>query len=372
MFSVFKNIFSGREKSVIGIDFGSSSIKAVQIRKEKGVMVFVTYISLAIGAFVEKGHQGQVVKPSDEELFTVLSTLLQESNITTKNAVVAIPFYSSIVKLIDVPPLTDERLDKIIQFEAKRHIPIPLEDVLLEWWHVPRGLLQPEEQMLFESEVKPRANEGKLNRKTLIIAVMKNEIGKYKRVLNRTDLTIKNQEIELFSVSRATLYNSKAPTLVVDIGAGKTKFYLLDSGIPVRSYYINQGGETMTNAIAQAGNISFKVAEHKKTREGFDMEDKNLVRSMELVFDDIFSMVNDILTESENTYRKTIQKLIFTGGGAATKGLLEEAKKKFTVDVEIANPFALLQHNPVMSERLKEVGPEFSVAIGAAMNGLNL
>lgn len=362
------SFLKGKRQSVVGIDIGSSSIKVVQIHKEKGIAALDTYGSLSVSPYIEGVETGQWANANEEVLHTVLSSLLQEAKVTTTTAGVSIPFHSTLISLIEVPLLSDEKIAQTIPFEAKRYIPVPLEDVSLDWFIIPEVLLNQESRPIFENKDGNKDEERK--RKVLLVAIHNHEIIKHKNILSKTKLETRFFEIEIFSTLRSSVYESGLPVIVIDIGARSSKFYIVEHGIVLRSFFINQGGQNISQAVSHAEGVSFKEAEQKKREFGFRINNRETRHAMSLVTDEIFTEANNAIIEFEQRYHQSVSKMILTGGGAAMKGLFDEAEKKTSISVEIANPFARLRHPALLSESLKENGSEFSVAIGAALRAL--
>ena len=366
-----KKLFGGKGKGVIGIDIGSSSIKVVQAHKERGVAVLDTYGSLAIGPYIENFEVGMCPNVTEEMLHSILTALLQETKITAQVAAITIPFHASLISLIDMPPLSDEKIAQAIPFEARRFIPVPLEDVSIDWFIIPKILLERDDKAIFKEDRLPGLPEKEETRKVLLIAIHNHELIKHRNILNRTSLQTKFFEIEIFSTIRSSVFENRVPFIIIDMGARTTKFYVIEHGTILRSLFINSGGEAVTQAIAQAENIPFKEAEYKKREFGFTTENDTTKHAIALVTDEIFTEANTIIIDFEQRYHHSISKIILTGGGATMKGVLEEARKKTNIEVEIANPFGRLRHPEFLSETLKENGAEFSVAVGAALRALN-
>ena len=360
--------FFNSSKGVVGIDIGSSAIKVVQIRKEKGQAVLETYGSLALGPYVEGVEVGQHANVNTNTLSEVLSILNKEAKVTAQKAGVAIPFSASLISLIDVPAVNDDKIAQLIPFEARRHIPVSLDDVSIDWFIIPQALLEDERQIFVDETKKPEKKEDK--KKVLLIAIHNNELLKYRNVVSKTNLKPSFFEIEIFSSLRSSVYESRKPLLIIDIGARTTKYYIVEHGIIVRSYFINQGGEAITRAIAQTENIPFSEAEKKKRNEGFNITNKDSYSVMKIVVDEIVSEANNLIRDYENRYQKTISRIILTGGGSTMKKLDEEVKQKTSISVEIANPFGRIRHPEILSETLRENGAEFTVAVGAALRAL--
>ena len=364
-------MLGGGGGSVIGIDIGSSSIKIVQAHKERGVAVLDTYGSLAIGPYVESTDVGKCPSVTEELLHSILSALLKETKVTAQVAAMAIPFHASLISLIDMPPLSDEKIAQAIPFEARRFIPVPLEDVSIDWFIIPKILLERDDKEIFEEDTLPGLPEKEETRKVLLIAIHNHELIKHRNILNRTNLQPKFFEIEIFSTIRSSVFENRVPFIIIDMGAKTTKFYVIEHGTVLRSLFINSGGEAVTQSIVQAENIPFKEAEYKKREFGFTTESDTTKRAIALVTDEIFTEANTIIVDFEQRYHHSIAKIILTGGGATMKGILEEAKKKTSIEVEVANPFGRLRHPAFLSETLKENGAEFSVAVGTALRALN-
>ena len=363
-----KGVFTGGQKSVIGIDIGSSAIKVVQARQERGVAVLETYGSLALGPYKD-GQVGQYVKTEPEVLHTVLSVLLKEAKVTSRNAGISIPFHSSLISIIDVPPLSDEKIAQAIPFEARRHIPIPLEEVSIDWFIIPQALLEGENTPIFENEQQPIMPKEE-KRKVLLIAIHNHELMRYKKIAEYAKLQVNFFEIEIFSALRGVVHENRYPIMIIDIGAQTTKFYILEHGIVLRSYFIKQGGQTITNAIMFNNQSTFQEAESQKRQHGLETKSDGMLQAIRLVLNEVFTEANTAISDFENRYRQSVGSVILTGGGATLRGLLPEAQKNFTVSVELADPFSRLKHPLFLSETLKNTGPEFSVALGAALRML--
>src|SRR3989344_3490617 len=100
--SFFSNLFAKKEGSVLGVDIGSSSLKVVQLRKERGQAVLETYGELSLGPY-GGGEVGQATNLSAEQIAETLKDLLREAKVTTKNCGVSIPYARSLLTLVSLP-----------------------------------------------------------------------------------------------------------------------------------------------------------------------------------------------------------------------------------------------------------------------------
>ena len=69
-------------------------------------------------------------------------------------------------------------------------------------------------------------------------------------------------------------------------------------------------------------------------------------------------------------FNKNVSKVILTGGGVLLKGFTDLARISFQTEVVYANPFGKMETPAFLAEELSQAGPEFAVAIGAALRRL--
>lgn len=364
----------------MGVDIGSSSIKIVQLKKDKGVVELETYGSLAIGPYVKKEVGCSIDNVSDKILLEVFTDLLKESGVSTRSAGLSIPFSASLISLIEVPNVAEKKLAQIIPYEVRKYIPIPIEEVSIDWFIVPENVLskaqalfEPKEEgdELVDTEQKPKDAPKKEDKaKVLLVAIHNDQLSKYKNVAQSSNLNINFFEIEIFSVLRSVLPRNFFPTLIIDMGANTTKFYIVENGVILRSHFINKGGQDITLALAKSLNFTFSEAEAVKRAEGLSISDENARRAQGLVVKDIIGEINSSLGTFQNKYRKNVGKVVLTGGGSILEGFLDLAKENINVDIEMASPFFSIKTPKYLANSVKRIGPEFSVAIGSALRSL--
>ena len=117
--SFLDTLFPKKEKSVLGLDIGSSSLKVVQLRKEHGQAVLETYGELALGPYGGV-NVGQATNLSAEQITESLKDLLREAKVTTTNCGVSIPFARSLLTLVNLPYRSNTQEQKtVIELEAR-------------------------------------------------------------------------------------------------------------------------------------------------------------------------------------------------------------------------------------------------------------
>ena len=91
---------------------------------------------------------------------------------------------------------------------------------------------------------------------------------------------------------------------------------------------------------------------------------------LENVYSEIFTEAKRVMEQFETTYNRAVSTVILTGGGGVTKGLAQYAQTFFAIETRIADPFAKTKAPEFMRQTLREIGPEFSVAVGLALRKL--
>lgn len=363
-----------KNTSVLGVDIGSSSIKMVQISKKFGKVVLETYGELALGPY--GGTEiGRSVSIPTAKLGEALKDLMKEATITTKNAGMSIPLASSLVTIIEMPTVPEGKLKEMIPFEARRYIPIPINEVSLDWKLIPSVDREWVEKG-FEEAVAYNEDKTKgpipAKSKVLLVAIHNEVLARYDEIARAGDLKVTFAEIEIFSAIRAILSKERAPVLIIDIGAGTTKLSLIENGVVLNSHIINRGSQDITITMARSLGLTPIKAEEMKREVGFsdNPEHKHASEIAELIMTGIFTEANKVLLDYERTYHKTATRVFLSGGGALLKGIGNIAKKNFDAEVILATPFEKTEAPAFLIPVLREIGPLFSVALGVALRKL--
>lgn len=347
-----------KEPRVLGVDIGTSSIKVVQLRKEKERAILETYGELSIGPYAEL-KIGQAVKLPEDKIIEALKDLLREANVKAKTATVAIPLASSFITLISLPFSSDDEFSEIIKMEARRYIPIPLSEVVLDWWVIP------------EISNKQSSDRKKFT-SVLLAAIHKDTVNAYRNIVSGARLEAKFYEIECFSTIRSCLSKGNSPVAIIDFGASTTKLTVVDYGIMKEAHSISHGSQELTLALSRSLNIDFSRAEEMKREIGLSdlPENQQVVSIFEPILSYIFLEVNRFIKDFQKKSNRSVGKVVLSGGGSLLKGLVDFSVKKFTIEVELADPFSRVEYPILLSSVIKEVGVNFSTATGLALRDL--
>ncbi|MEA1929884.1 MAG: type IV pilus assembly protein PilM [Patescibacteria group bacterium] len=343
---------------VLGIDVGASSVKIVQLRRSKGRVILETYGEIATGPYRDLSV-GQVAVLTTEKRAEAIKYLFKESNVTTNQASFGIPLGSSLLVTIEIPKVEADMLAKVIPIEARKYIPVPISEVSLDWWVIPR------------KDLDPSADAGKLE--VLIVAIHNSTINQYQSLAKTMSLQTAFLEIETFSAMRSSLSGEMATTAILDLGAGTTKMVIVDHGIVKLSHTIGKGSQDISMAISRSLGLDFGKAEEVKRQVGLveRLEDgRNISTSVNSTLEYIFTDVNKVITDFQTRERKVVNKIVLLGGGSLLKGLVDVAGRSFSAPVVLGQPFAKVEAPAFLEPILDEVGPTFAVALGLALRHL--
>ena len=118
-----------KPKELVGLDIGSSSVKAVELKQSKGAYDLVSY-------GLEPLPQDTVVDGAIMDAPSVakaISDIFEGQKIKTKNVATSVSGHSVIVKRVTLPFMSEEELFDRIQVEAGQHIPFDIADVNLSY-----------------------------------------------------------------------------------------------------------------------------------------------------------------------------------------------------------------------------------------------
>ncbi len=364
---IFNSFFPTKETSVIGIDIGASCIKVVQLKKKSGKAVLETYGEVATGPY-NNIDQGRATVLGIDKISEALKDLLKESNTTSVKSGMSISIGSSLILFIKLPTVDERRLYEMVPIEARKYVPVPISEVSLDWWPIPK-----DESVFSEFQNGQKKIVDDKTTEVLLVVIHNDALTKNKEIQKLSKLETSFSEIEIFSNMRSVIEPSTSPQMIMDFGAGSTKVFIVERGILRASHVVNKGSQDITISISKSMNISFDEAEKIKRENGIVGSDSLSTNVSNISFVTVDYILSETSRLLMNYYKKTgkkVERIILTGGGAMLKGLKEKAQSTFEVQVEIADPFSKVEYPAFLSEVLKTAGPEFSVAIGLAIRKL--
>lgn len=357
--SLFSNLANaGDNNRVLAIDIGSSSIKAVQLRKDKGKIVLETYGEIATAPYGSLAV-GQSISLAPEKMAEVLGDIMREANVTAKNVALVIPSKSSLIVNVEIPEAARGDLSNIVPLESRKFVPVPISEVELDWWVIP--------------DLRDKESVRGVDKKTpmievLVVAIHKDVIKQYQDVARKLGLNLRVFEIETFSAIRSVMRNDLSATAILDLGASTSKVAIVDYGVIRMAHTISKGAQDITMALSRSLNVNFAKAEEIKRKIGLVEEvDENTTRSMNSILEYIFTETNRVISAYQKKNQRAVEKLVIIGGGAMLKGLNNLVTNSFEIPIVFGHPFDRVQYPAFLQNVLREAGPVFSTAIGVGL-----
>ncbi len=342
---------TGKVKAVVGLDIGSSSVKAVELRRGKAGLELANY-------GMEPLTPDTVVDGAIMDAISVSSAIekiFSEQRIKTKNVATAVSGHSVIVKRVTLPFMSEEELYDRIQTEASQHVPFDISDVNLDY------------------NVLEQGSETQMD--VLLVAVKKEKILNHTNVLSQAGKIPTIVDIDAFALQNCFEANYDAPPeqtmALLNIGASVMNINIVRNGVPLFTRDVSVGGNQYTDALQKELDLSYEDAEGLKQGKavaGVTEEHRAAV---------LHSVSDILLLETQKTFDffratatgEAIQRIYVAGGSARIPGLLEMLKEEFNVPVEELFAFRKIGYDPVrhVEERIRELAPRLAVAVGLAL-----
>jgi type IV pilus assembly protein PilM len=344
------------KSSLVGLDIGSSSVKAVELAI-KGRGKGFELKSLGIAPLpAEAIVQGVFLNSS--AIVDAIKEAIDNGRIKTREVAAAVSGHSVIVKKVSLPTMTREELEDQIQWEAEQYIPFDVNEVNLDF------------QILETSE-----GEGQMD--VLLVAAKKDLIDDYVQVISEAGLVPSCVDVAAFAVENAFEMNYDAEPdetiALINVGAQVVNISIVQDGVPGFTRDINTGGNQYTEEIQKALSVSFEEAERIKMGGGAGAGDHEVVpqeveQAIRSVTDTVVGEIArslDFFTATSSDAR--INKVLIAGGGSRMAGFDTAFRERTGLDVEVLNPLArMLPTKAFDPDHLNEIGPALSVGVGLA------
>ena len=345
---------TAKQKPLVGLDIGSSSIKSVELKNTKQGYELVSFglESLAQDTVVD----GAIM---DAPLVAgAIGTIFDRQEIKTRMVATAVSGHSVIVKPVTLPVMSDEELYDRIQSEASQYIPFDISDVNLDY------------QLLDSAESEMHV---------LLVAVKKDKILNHTNVLAQAGKTPMVVDIDAFALQNCYEVNydpdPSQTVALLNIGASVMNINIVRGGAPLFTRDVSVGGNQYTDALQKELDLSYEDAERLKKGEavaGVNEEHRGT----------ILRSVSDILIlEIQKTFDffratasgENIQRIYLAGGTARVPGLVDLLREEFALPVEELYPFRKIVINPGRhnEDQVRELAPRLAIAVGLALRSFD-
>jgi type IV pilus assembly protein PilM len=346
----------GSGKAIVGLDIGSSTIKAVELKRTKG--------EIQLAHLGMEGLATDVVVDSmimdSPSVASAISSIFTENSMKSKAVATSVSGHSVIVKRISVPAMREDELADAIHAEAAQHIPFDIGDVNIDY------------EVLSDGASGPQMD-------VLLVAVKKDKILNYTNVLSMAGKSPAIVDIDVFALQNCYEYNydpsPNSTVALLNLGASVMNIAIVKGTTWLFSRDVSVGGNQYTDSLQKELDLSYDDAEAFK-----------LGQKVGTVSDDakgpILQQVTEIIVlEIQKTFdffRATsagehIERIYMAGGSCKVAGLIEALRQEFAIPVEYLNPFQKIAYpQDAPSAVLIEQNPgQLAVAVGLALRSFD-
>ena len=314
-----------KSKSIVGLDIGSSAVKAVELRPNgKGFKVGAVAIepvppdSIVDGAIIDGGAVAAAIR-----------RIFDRKTFKTKDVAASLSGNAVIVKKISLPVMTEAELSESIYWEAEQYIPFDIQDVNLDY-------------QILDPGTSP---QSKGSMEVLLVAAKKEKITDYTGVITKAGCVPVIVDVDAFALQNACEANyglsGSAVVVLINAGASAVNINILSGDQSLFTRDISLGGNAYTEAVQRELNLSFESAELAKKGQAVDG----------VPFDDVkpvlHAMTENVLLEIQKTFdffkatagSEHIDRIYLSGGAAWVDGFMQALEDRFNAPVEMFDPF---------------------------------
>jgi type IV pilus assembly protein PilM len=344
-----------KSKAVVGLDIGSSAVKAVELKAAgKGYRVTalgsepVPPDSIVDGAIIDGGAVAEAIR-----------RLFERASFKTKEVAASLSGHAVIVKKISLPVMTEAELAQSIYWEAEQYIPFDVQDVNLDYQILAGG----------------QGADAKGTMDVLLVAAKKEKIADYTGVISQAGRVPVVIDVDAFALQNAyemnygldpsdvvVLLNAGASAINVNIMGGEQSLFTRD---------ISTGGNAYTEAVQKELNLPFDLAELAKKGEPVEGVTAEDVRPV------LHAMTENVLLEIQKTFdffkatasSDRIDRILLSGGASSVDGFAQALEERFGAPVEMFDPFKKIALDPqkLGVEDPGRLAPTAAVAVGLAL-----
>ena len=344
------------KKNLVGLDIGSSSVKAVELTKKGAGLQLLNlgFENLQPDTIVD----GQIMELNN--VANIIASIFNQHQIRTSKVAAGVSGHSVIVKNIVLPQMSEEELQESFSWHAEEHIPFDIADVNLDY------------------ELTGNSSESL---HVLMAACKSDKIANMKQAIQLAGKQPVVIDVDAFALQNCYEVNYQPrPNEIVallNIGASTMNINILKGTRSVFARDASVGGTNYTSLLQKELGLSFEQAEAVK--RGHPIPAGIEPRPIE----PIIATVSDILAlevrKTMDFYRATagegeeaIQKILLAGGGSKLPGLADYLAKRFEIEVDVFDPFKEIDVDAKKfdPEYMREIVPEMAVAVGLALRGV--
>jgi type IV pilus assembly protein PilM len=331
-----------------GLDIGSTAVRLVELRGGAGnnkALVKYAYVPLEGNVSLSES------KADQQKLAQIVSQLVKQSAVGTRNVAVGIPSNKVFTTVADVERLPANELAKAIRYQADSLIPTPLDESKVDWALLGDSPSDKTKQEILLSSVPNKFVEARLD------------------LLESIGLNVIAFEPDNLAMARALAAPGAEAQLLLDVGRRSTDLVILLNNTPHLTRNIPTGVEAIVRAATQNLSVDEKQAEQFVFKFGLskDKLEGQVLQAVSGTVDLLNTEIEKSIKFFQTRYTGTkIERIIVTGGAAVIPEFPLYIANKFGINVEIGNAWRNVSYSQDRQNELAAISNQFGVAVGLA------
>lgn len=310
---------------LFGLDIGHSTLKAMQVSRQAGGKISV--LGYGISEFKSAAIQnGVIIEP--EEIARAMHELFEKNmigSITSRRVACSVPTSRTFSRPMKTPVLDHDAILEAIHLEAEQYIPIPIDNLYIDY------------EVVYQDEK---------GMELLMVAVSKNIVDSYQHTLEALKLEPVAFEPSINAASRLVKMQAGSkpePAIIVDIGSVTSNIAVFDKNLLVTSA-VSGGGDNITELISKALHLTPQKALELKKEYGISFSERQ-----QRIIDAIKPNLENLIHEIQKSIRyyseraaqtdSQISQLITLGGGSVMPGLSQYLSKQLRLKTQALDPW---------------------------------
>jgi type IV pilus assembly protein PilM len=317
-------------KSIAVLNLGSQRLSGAIFSKSGGDLVLKRY------EFVDMPGDPTVDATRLPQLKIGIQELASRLKIKGSAVWYAVAGHTVFNRFVKLPPVQDDRVAQIVEFEARQNVPFPINEVVWDYEFASEGTGETEVVIVaMKSDALDEINDQ-------VIAA--------KASTNGVDVA----PLALYNAFRYSYPDVSEPSVLIDLGARSTNLIFIEQGrFFVRNFLV--GGASITSAVSKEFGIGFGEAEGQKCARGFvspggavqehsDPEIAALSKVIRNAASNLHTQIMRTITFYRTQQGGSQPKRVFIAGGGALLGnMVSFLEEKLKLPVEIFNPLRGVQ-----------------------------
>ncbi len=334
------------DKTIIGLDIGTESIKMAESHHHGGQIELHTY-GVARHDIDLSGYWDSTKL---RQISIVIEEIMKTAEFKGIKTVMSVQSKDVFVTTLDFESgWGDRAIQAEIDRQAQYFLPYPPDEMRLSWNKI---------------DEDPRIAEYTGKQKVIINALPDFVVENSKNLLEHINLDGVALENQTISQIRSSISPDTGNTIIVDIGGGYTTFSIVVEGVLRASSHVNVGVDKIQEDLSKALGVSAEVATSFKR----DLSLINLYELPPQITDtyDILKSELDTFVEINHKVSQDPDKIVFTGGGVNSVGLVEYFAN-YPVKVYKANTLRRLSVPELLQPYVFPIANQLSTALGLSI-----